>query len=105
MFGQLGYFSKFAGAEIEDPRPRERYVNEAKRLLNVLEGELSDRDWLAGEYSIADIAVAPWLGTLDFYGAREMLGWNDLKAVPAYWERFLERPAVQRGRNIPPRPV
>lgn len=104
MLGQLGFFVKFAGSEIEDPRPRERYVGEAKRLLNVLEGELSGRDWLAGDYSIADIAVAPWLRALDFYGAKEIVGWNDLKAVPAYLDRFLERPAVQKGLNIPPRP-
>lgn len=104
MFGQLGFFVKFAGSEIEDPRPRERYVGEAKRLLNVLEGELSERDWLAGEYSIADIAVAPWLRALDFYQAKDLVGWNDLKAVPAYLDRFLERPAVQKGLNIPARP-
>ena len=104
MFGQVGFFVKFAGSEIEDPRPRERYLGEAKRLLNVLEGELSERDWLAGEYSIADIAVAPWLRALDFYGAKSLVGWDDLKAVPAYLDRFLERPAVQKGLNIPPRP-
>ena len=104
MFGQVGFFVKFAGSEIEDPRPRERYLGEAKRLLNVLEGELSERDWLAGEYSIADIAVAPWLRALDFYGAKGLVGWDDLKAVPAYLDRFLERPAVQKGLNIPPRP-
>ena len=103
MFGQLGYFSKFAGAQIEDPRPRERYTNEAKRLLNVLEGQLADRDWLTGEYSIADIATAPWLRGLEFYGVKEAVGWNDLKNVPAFLERFLERPAVQRGLNIPSR--
>jgi len=103
MFGQLGFFVKFAGSEIEDPRPRERYVGEAKRLLNVLEGQLSQRDWIAGDYSIADIAIAPWLAALDFYGAKELVGWSDLTAVPAYLDRFLERPAVQEGRGIPSR--
>jgi len=101
MFGQLGFFTKFAGAEIEDPRPRERYINEAKRLLAVLENQLSDRDWIAGEYSIADIAIAPWLSGLEYYGARPVLGWDDLSAVPAYLDRFLDRPAVQKGRTIP----
>ncbi len=103
MFGQIGFFFKFAGKDIEDPRPRERYLNEGKRLLNVLEGELADKDWIAGDYSIADIAIAPWLRGLDFYGVREPIGWNDLKNVPAYFDRFYDRPAVQRGMNIPPR--
>ncbi|MBT8460404.1 MAG: glutathione S-transferase N-terminal domain-containing protein [Boseongicola sp.] len=101
MFGQLGYFVKFAGAEIEDTRPRERYLNEAKRLLGVLEGHLEGRDWVAGEYSIADIAIAPWLRALDYYGTKDMLGWDELTHVPAYLDRFLARPAVQRGLKIP----
>ena len=105
MFGQMGFFVKFAGSDIEDPRPRERYVNEAKRLLNVLEGALDSNDWIARDFSIADIAIAPWLRALDFYQAKDLVGWNDLKAVPAYLDRFLERPAVQRGLNIPPRPT
>lgn len=103
MFGQLGYFFKFAGAEIEDLRPRERYINEARRLLSVLDGQLGGRNWIAGEYSIADIAIAPWLRTLDFYGARDVLGWESYPNVVAYLERFLARPAVERGLNIPPR--
>ena len=104
MFGQIGYFVKFAGSEIEDPRPRQRYIDEGKRLLNVLEQELSDKDWITGDYSIADIAIAPWLRALDFYQARDLLGWDALTNVPAYLERFLERPAVQRGLNSPKRP-
>ena len=74
MFGQLGYFSKFAGADIEDPRPRQRYVDEAKRLLAVLEQQLDDRNWITGDYSIADIAIAPWLRNLENYGVREIVG-------------------------------
>ena len=103
MFGQLGYFAKFAGSEIEDPRPRERYINEAKRLLAVVDGQLADRDWIAGDYSIADIALAPWLGALEFYGTRDAVGWDDHKNAVAYLDRFLNRPAVIKGRNIPPR--
>ena len=80
-------------------------MGEAKRLLAVLEGALEGRDWIAGEYSIADIAIAPWLRALDFYGAKDMVGWNDLKNVPAYLDRFLERPAVQVGLNTPARPT
>lgn len=103
MLGQLGYFVKFAGKEIEDPRPRERFQTEAKRLLAVLEGQLADREWIADEYSIADIAMVPWLRQLEAYGIKELVGWGDLTHVPAYLERFLARPAVQRGLNIPAR--
>ena len=102
MFGQLGFFARFAGAEIEDPRPRERYVNEAIRLLNVVETQLDGREWISGDYSIADIALAPWLGALDFYGVHDLVGWDQLRNTRAYVERFLARPAVQRGRLIPP---
>lgn len=104
MFGQLGFFYKFAGADIEDPRPRERYINEAKRLLNVVNQQLEGQDWIAGEYSIADIALAPWLAALDFYEANEVVGMQNFPNVTAYIERFMARPAVQRGRNIPERP-
>lgn len=103
MFGQMGFFVKFAGADIEDPRPRKRYVDEAKRLLAVLEGQLEGRDWVTGDYSIADIAIAPWLRALDFYGAKEMVGWDDHPNVVAYLERFVARPAVQKGLVTPPR--
>ena len=105
MFGQLGFFYKFAGSEIEDPRPRDRYVGEAKRLLAVLDKQLDGQDWIAGEYSIADIAIAPWLAALDFYGAREVLGWDDHKNAVQYLDRFLDRPAVQKGRVTPARPT
>ncbi len=103
MFGQLGFFAKFAGAEIEDPRPKERYLNEAKRLLAVLEKALEGKDWITGTYSIADIAIAPWLGGLDYYGVREDVGWFDMPNLVAYLDRFRERPAVQIGMNTPPR--
>ena len=103
MFGQLGFFYKFAGSEIEDPRPRQRYIDEAKRLMAVLEKELSGRDWIAGDYSIADMAIAPWLRALDFYGAKEVLGWDDHTALVAYLDRFTARPAVQKGLVTPPR--
>ena len=104
MFGQLGFFHAFAGKDIEDPRPKERYRAEAERLLRVLDSALAGKDWIAAEYSIADIAVAPWLGTLrDFYKATDLVGWADLENVPAYLERFLARPAVQKGRAIPAR--
>jgi GST-like protein len=103
MFGQLGFFYKFAGSAIEDPRPRDRYIGEARRLLDVLDGHMQGRDWVTGEYSIADIAIAPWLRSLDFYGAREVTGWAEHKNLVAYLDRFLERPAVQTGLVTPAR--
>ena len=103
MFGQMGFFVKFAGAEIEDPRPRERYINEAKRLLGVLEKALQGKDWITGNYSIADMAICPWLNGLEFYGAKPLVGWENFPNVIAYHKRFYERPAVQKAMNIPPR--
>ncbi len=98
MFGQVGFFHHFAGKDIEDPRPRERYYAEAKRLLGVLDRRLEGRDWITGTYSIADIAICPWLKTLrDYYRAGDQVGWAELKNVPAWLDRFLARPAVQRG--------
>lgn len=105
MFGQMGFFYKFAGKEIEDPRPRERYRDEAKRLLNVLDGALEGKDWVAGAYSIADMAIAPWLNALNFYGTKDAVGFDALKNVPAYLDRFMARPAVAKAMNIPARPV
>ena len=102
MFGQLGWFVKFAGAEIEDKRGRDRYVAEAKRLLGVVEGQLDGQDWIAGrEFSIADIALAPWLNALDFYGVKEMVGWDDHPRTKDYVRRFYDRPAVKRAKRIP----
>jgi GST-like protein len=103
MFGQMGFFVKYAGRAIEDPRPRNRYIDEAKRLLNVLEGQLEGQEWIAGDYSIADMAICPWLRGLDFYEARPLVEWENLRNVPAYLERFLARPAAQRALNVPPR--
>ncbi|MGJ8622046.1 MAG: glutathione S-transferase family protein [Yoonia sp.] len=104
MLGQMGFFYKFAGSQIEDERPRERYRDEAIRLLAVLEKELEGKDWIAGDYSIADMAIAPWVNALEFYGTKDVVGYHDLKNVPAYVERFLARPAVAKAKNIPPRP-
>jgi len=103
MFGQLGYFLKFAGKDIEDKRPRDRYLDESRRLLGVLEHQLSRQAWVAGEeYSIADIAVFPWVnGLLNFYQAGDLLGTADFPHVTAALEKFLARPAVQTGLKIP----
>ncbi len=106
MFGQLGFFHKFAGREIEDKRPLERYRAESKRLLGVLETRLDGRQWIMGdEYTIADISLLGWVRNLvGFYGAGELVEYDALKQVPAWLERGLARPAVQRGLEIPKRP-
>ena len=107
MFGQLGFFHKFAGREYEDKRPRDRYAAESRRLLGVMEAHLAGRDWIMGEeYSIADISMLGWVRNLiGFYGARELVEFDALKNVPAWLERGLARPAVQRGLAIPARPA
>ncbi len=103
MFGQMGFFWKFAGSQWEDKRPQQRYVDESKRLLSVLENALDGQEWIAGDYSIADIAIGPWLAALDFYGAKEAVNWDAHPNTIAYLDRFLARPAVAKGRQIPPR--
>jgi len=107
MFGQVGFFVKFAGKDFEDKRPRDRYVNEAKRLLAVLEKHLEGRQWIMGaEYTIADIASFPWIRNLvGFYGAGELVGFDDFRNVKRVLDAFVARPAVQRGLNIPQRPA
>jgi len=106
MFGQLGYFHKFAGREIEDKRPLERYRAESQRLLGVLEGRLADCTWIMGDdYTIADISLLGWVRNLiGFYGAGDLVAYSELTHVPAWLERGLARPAVQRGLTIPARP-
>ncbi len=105
MFGQLGFFHKFAGKDYEDKRPRDRYMAETKRLLGVLDQRLKGRAWIMGkDYSIADIAVFPWVRNLvGFYGAGELVGFSDFPEVQRVLDAFVARPAVQRGLNIPAR--
>jgi GST-like protein len=105
MFGQVGFFHKFAGKDFEDKRPRDRYVAESRRLLAVLEKHLAGKQWMLGdEYTIADIAIFPWVRNLvGFYGAREIVGFDAFKEVQRVLDAFLARPAVQRGLDIPPR--
>lgn len=106
MFGQVGFFHKFAGKDYEDKRPRDRYVAEAKRLLSVLDRRLDGRAWILGDdYSIADIATFPWVNNLiGFYGAGELVGFSEFRHVDRALQAFLARPAVQRGLTIPQRP-
>jgi GST-like protein len=103
MFGQLGFFHKFAGKDWEDKRPRDRYVAESRRLLGVLDRHLEGRAWMMGEeYSIADIAIFPGVNTLlSYYRAGELVGFAQFRNVSRVLEAFLARPAVQRGLKIP----
>ncbi|WP_019938487.1 glutathione S-transferase N-terminal domain-containing protein [Bordetella sp. FB-8] len=103
MFGQLGFFNKFAGKEFEDKRPRDRYVAESRRLLIVLNQHLENRDWIMGKtYTIADMATFPWVRNLvGFYDAGELVGIDDFANVKRVLQAFLARPAVTRGLVIP----
>jgi GST-like protein len=105
MFGQVGFFHKFAGKDYEDKRPRDRYVAESKRLLGVLDRRLADRRWLLGDaYTIVDIATFPWINNLiGFYGAGELVGFAEFTHVDRALKGFLARPAVARGLEIPKR--
>jgi GSH-dependent disulfide-bond oxidoreductase len=105
MFGQIGFFNKFAGKDFEDKRPRDRYVGEARRLLGVLEQRLQGRSWIMGdEYTIADIATFPWVRNLvGFYEAGPLVGIENFPQVTRALEAFMARPAVGRGIDIPAR--
>ena len=105
MFGQVGFFHKFAGKEYEDKRPRDRYVAESRRLLGVLDQRLEGRQWIMGDdYSVADIATFGWVRNLvGFYEAGDLVGYGDFKNVARVLKAFLARPAVERGLNIPAR--
>jgi GST-like protein len=105
MFGQVGYFYKFAGKEIEDKRPLNRYRDEAKRLLGVLDRRLEGRQWVMGDlYTIADISMLGWVRNLiGFYGARDLVEFDTFGNAKAWLERGLARPAVERALNIPAR--
>ena len=105
MFGQVGFFHKFAGREYEDKRPLHRYRDEAKKVLAVLETRLSGRKWVMGdEFTIADVSMIGWVrGLIGFYDAGELVGYADLTNVPNWLSRALARPAVQRGLEIPKR--
>jgi GST-like protein len=105
MFGQVGFFHKFAGKDFEDKRPRDRYVNESRRLLGVLEQQLARHAWIAGDaYSIADIATFPWVRNLiGFYGAGDLVKIAEFPHVTRALDAFVARPAVKRGLEIPKR--
>lgn len=106
MFGQVGFFHRFAGKDYEDKRPLARYRDESKRLLGVLDGRLRDRAWIMGDdYTIADISMIGWVNTLiTFYEARELVDYDSFTHVDTWLRRALARPAVQRGLTIPKAP-
>ncbi len=106
MFGQVGFFHKFAGKDYEDKRPLQRYVSESRRLLGVLDQRLKDRAWIMGdEYSIADIATFPWINNLaGFYDAGALVGIEEFTHVARALKAFMARPAVSRGLAIPGQP-
>ena len=105
MFGQVGFFHLYAGKDFEDKRPRDRYVAESARLLGVLDQRLAGRDWIMGDqYTIADIAILPWVRNLvEHYGAGELVGYPRFEQVQRVLSAWQQRPAVQRGLNMPPR--
>ena len=107
MFGQLGFFHKFAGRDYEDKRPRDRYVHEAKRLLAVLDGHLKGRAWIMGDdYTIADVATFPWVNNLvGFYDAADIVGFEHFPEVARVLDAFRARPAVAEGLQIPRAPA
>ena len=105
MFGQFGFFHKFAGSEIEDKRPYERYQNETRRLLNVINSQLEKSEYIAdGEYTIADLALWPWVRTLGgFYDAAEELELDNYSAIGEWLEKCSSRPASVKAIHIPAR--
>ena len=106
MFGQVGFFHKFAGKDYEDKRPRDRYINESKRLLGVLDQRLDGRRWVMGDnYTIADIAIFPWVrGLVQGYQIGDLIDMAPYRNVNRVLDAFLARPAVQRGLAVPKRP-
>ena len=102
MVGQLGFFVKFAGKDWEDKRPRDRFADETRRLLGVMDRALDGREWFLDDYSIADVSMIGWInGLVNFYGAGGLVGFDGFGNVAAWLERALARPAVQRGLTIP----
>lgn len=102
MFGQFGHFSVYAKGECEHPYPVQRYANETRRLLGVLDQQLARRGNLLGDYSIVDIAVFPWVNCLtDFYRAADSLRLSEFEHVERWRKQCNERPATVRGRDVP----
>ncbi len=95
MFGQVHHFVKFNKGKA--PYAEERYTKEALRLYGVLDKRLAEVEYMAGEYSIADIATWPWVSRFEWQGV-------DLHQFPnvlRWYRAIADRPAVQRGYHVP----
>ncbi len=99
MLGQFGHFYKFAKDKTDDYGEK-RYGAEVTRLLGVIEARLEGRDFLVGDFTVADIATVPWITALDFYEGKDYVGYADFPRVDAWVQRVLARPAVQRGVKV-----
>lgn len=106
MFGQFGHFYKFAADKVaNNPYPAERYANETRRLLGIIEERLEGRTFLVNEeLTIADIATFPWVRALSTgYDAAGALGLADFPKTNEWVARLAARPASVKGLNVPPR--
>ncbi len=98
MFGQFGHFFTTGQEKVGSAYAEERYATETRRLLGVLEQRLEGRQWIVGDFSVADIAIVPWVATLEYYGGNHLLGYDEFENVDAYVQRFMTRPAASAGR-------
>lgn len=95
MFGQLNHFKRFAPEKI--PYAIDRYEKETLRLYSVLDQQLSDQEYLCGDYSIADVATFPWVASYPFQG----LTLDNHPHLKRWFETVEQRPAVQKGMAVP----
>ena len=95
MFGQANHFIRFASEKV--PYAMARYRNEAHRLLGVMDRRLAAAAYLAGDYSIADVATWPWVMRAEWYDT----DWSKFPKVKRWFDTIAERPAVRRGREVP----
>ena len=101
MFGQFGHFHLFARDKTSDDYARERYGAETRRLLKVLDDRLADRDYIMDNYSMVDIAIAPWVACLgDFYKAGKELELESYRQVNDWLDRVTTRPAYKKGSKV-----
>jgi len=105
MMGQFGFFHAFVGKHIEDKRPFDRYKEETMRLLGVLDDRLEARAYIMGDdYTIADIAIWPWIRVLKgHYKAHDLLEMDDVENVNRWFEACSTRPASKIAVNVPKR--
>ncbi|WP_373088639.1 glutathione S-transferase family protein [Sneathiella sp.] len=95
MCGQVHHFVRFNPGKA--PYAEERFLNEAKRLYAVLNDWLGERDYIAGEYSLADIAIWPWISRFEW----QTIDLNSYPRIKSWYERIAARPTVQKGYHIP----